>query len=623
MNQVSRARSLRTGISATVALLTVAVSGLMPFGAHAADEATLGQWLSPFSEARAFDGAPPADEVQSAQYPTAVSIAVLPDGNVVYWTGLDDTENLSGPIAASGGPPNQDSRSRALNLSGYFATGSTDASAIPAGSWSTPSPASGGSGDMFCADVRLLVNGKVLVAGGTLWTNEDGEVTDGTPAQGLGRTELWGRKDTRLYDPATNSWTRSGSMDQGRWYPSVVTLGDGRLFVAGGVGRLIYNSSLAPGTSATPSGDPRPINVRQSEYYDTATETWTVNTNPESEASLPLFARLHLMPSGKVLYTTNGQVWGPFGQDADQAQWGNVKQFNPATNAWEDGGMSGIGTRNGAIDVLMRLEPPYDTAKVLLAGGTLGSSPGSWVSNNLTEILSVDSAGTASRELSSGMLNNLRWYSSGVALPTGEVVALSGADLDEVVVPGYEHAVRQAEIYNPATGTWTPLASGARDRTYHNSAVLLKDGSILVGGHSPVVNGYGKDHTNVPTFANNMKDPSFEIFKPPYLFRGARPAITSAPATVSRNVTFKVTTPDASNSSLQVVLSHLPTTTHVTDADQRSVLVNHVDNGDGTISITLPANANVLPGGYYYLFLMKDNGQGPTPSVASIMKVNV
>lgn len=61
------------------------------------------------------------------------------------------------------------------------------------------------------------------------------------------------------------------------------------------------------------------------------------------------------------------------------------------------------------------------------------------------------------------------WYSSGVVLPTGEVVALSGADKDEVVEPGLENAIRRAELWDPATEKGSPLAAGVRDRTYQTA----------------------------------------------------------------------------------------------------------------------------------------------------------
>ena len=64
-------------------------------------------------------------------------------------------------------------------------------------------------------------------------------------------------------------------------------------------------------------------------------------------------------------------------------------------------------------------------------------------------------------------------------LPTGEVMAFSGADRDEVASPGIEIPVKQAELFDPKTGDWTPVARRHRPRTYHNTAVLLPDGRIL------------------------------------------------------------------------------------------------------------------------------------------------
>ena len=107
-------------------------------------------------------------------------------------------------------------------------------------------------------------------------------------------------------------------------------------------------------------------------------------------------------------------------------------------------------------------------------------------------------------------------------------MAFSGADRDEVATPGLELPVQQAELWNPSTGDWRPVASGHRPRTYHNSAALLPDGRILIGGHAPITTLY-LNHISVPGFSPNERDPSFELYSPPYLFRGARPQITSAP----------------------------------------------------------------------------------------------
>src|SRR6266516_555257 len=63
----------------------------------------------------------------------------------------------------------------------------------------------------------LLPNGKVLVAGGDFGPN---------PPAYLASAEL--------YDPATNTWTPTGSMAVARRHPTATLLMDGRILVVGG-----------------------------------------------------------------------------------------------------------------------------------------------------------------------------------------------------------------------------------------------------------------------------------------------------------------------------------------------------------------------------------------------------
>lgn len=558
-----------------------------------ADPATAGEWLAPFAEDPTFAQRPPATKAESAATPTAVSIAVLPDGNLVYWNGLEGSEAAERPIATDMPDP-EESRARILDVRSFL-TGHAEAP-----TWWVPNPEVGVGGDMFCADLRHLADGSLMVVGGTDWNNEDSGL--GLP-EGIGRLELHGRDNARIFDPDSSTWTEIDPMAYRRWYPSLVTLPDNRLFVAGGVERLVYND--------------KGVNVAQSEIFDPETGRWTEN-GPSGETSLPLFARLHLLPNGKVFYDATGQMWSPAGQAVDEAQWNFQKAYDPETNSWEDLGVAPLGARSGSFSAMLPLKPPYNNTGIVIAGGTLGTSPGSYFANDITEILSVSDAGV---ERAMGpSLNNRRWYSSGVVLPSGEVIALSGADRDEVIFPGVETAVRQAEMF---TGEeWIPLASGSRDRTYHNTAVLLGDGSILVGGHSPIPAGYGPGNENYApgVFANNFKDPSFEVFRPPYLFRGTRPRLVQVQSGVALGETFKITTPDAERIT-SVVLSRLPAITHLADADQRTVEIPFEGHSSGNIRATAPGDPAVAVPGYYYLFLMTDNGQGPTPSRAAIIRI--
>ena len=84
-------------------------------------------------------------------------------------------------------------------------------------------------------------------------------------------------------------------------------------------------------------------------------------------------------------------------------------------------------------------------------------------------------------------------------------------------------------------------------RDYHSVALLLPSGQVAMAGW------------------NNT---AIEIFIPPYLYRGARPVISSAPAAVQRGETFEIASPDAATIS-KVVLARPMAVTHQTDTEQK------------------------------------------------------
>jgi hypothetical protein len=209
-----------------------------------------------------------------------------------------------------------------------------------------------------------------------------------------------------------------------------------------------------------------------------------------------------------------------------------------------------------------------------------------------------------------------RWYPSGVLLPDGTVAAFSGADRDEVLSPGTEIPATQAELFDPATGKWTAAAMQSRPRTYHNTAALLPDGRVLVGGHAPIPTLYAKSTDLGGPFAPNQRDPSFEIFSPPYLFRGPRPVITAVNTSIDYAKPLVVTTPDAADID-HAVLVRNTTVTHLVDGDQRTVVLPVLHrNGDSVELAGLPSAA-VAPPGPYLLFLDKKTDKGLVPSVGA------
>jgi hypothetical protein len=175
--------------------------------------------------------------------------------------------------------------------------------------------------------------------------------------------------------------------------------------------------------------------------------------------------------------------------------------------------------------------------------------------------------------------------------------------------------IRQAELFDPKTGTWTPMATAFHGRTYHNTAALLPDGSILVGGHSPIPTGYGAPGTLPGGFSDNTRDPSFEIYRPPYFFWGSRPVIAKAPSFVRWGRTFTIQTPDAANID-QVVLVRNTAITHLTDGDQREVVLQVVSRTANSITVAAPPNGNVAPPGPYMLFVNSTTDKGIVPSIS-------
>ncbi|HVL81562.1 MAG TPA: galactose oxidase early set domain-containing protein [Actinomycetota bacterium] len=584
----------------------------VPAGAPQADDGAPGSWGSPFAEDPRFAERPPQTPEESTVIPAAASAAVLPDGRVLYWNGLQGSETGTYPQAVDISRVTTPSDSRVLDLSDPFEP-----------EWTVPAVPHGGRDDMFCADVRILSDGRVIVVGGTRWgydpldTKESApqlvdafESGTGTPAP-RGVSEVYGSNATRFFDPVGNGWDApaASNMNYGRWYPTLLTLPTGDMFVASGVEQLITNE--------------RGLNVHETEILDLSTGTWR-ETGPNGSTSLPLFPRLHLLPSGKVFYTGTAQMWSPAGQAVDQALWAVQKAYDPLDpdSTWQVTGIGAFGPRSGVFSVMLPLTPEngYSAARFLIGGGTLGVTPGSYVANNLTEIVTVreTDAGTQSTSEIAAPLNNARWYSSGVLLPDGSVVAVSGGDRDEVIMPQTESAVRQAELWDPATQTWAPLASARRERTYHNTAVLLADGSVLVGGHAPLNSFYGPTGAASPgVVSNNLKDPSFEILRPPYLDRGPRPAITGVQSGVAWGSTFDLGV-ESGDGVGKVVLVRLPSTTHVTDADMRAVELSFTQGDGGALEVTAPPTSTVAPPGFYYLFALSEEG---VPSKARIVKV--
>jgi len=191
-----------------------------------------------------------------------------------------------------------------------------------------------------------------------------------------------------------------------------------------------------------------------------------------------------------------------------------------------------------------------------------------------------------------------RTYHTLTLLPDGNVLATGGSLTNNPA----SQATYAAEIWDAETETWSTMSNGQKARTYHETALLLPDGRVLVAGSGGCC--------EAPNQFNG------EIFSPPYLFRGPRPVITSAPANLSYGSQPVVGTPEAALIQ-SVALVRLGAVTHQFDQNQRYVPLSFTPVADG-LELQMPASANLAPPGDYMLFIVDSDG---VPSVATIVKV--
>jgi fibronectin type 3 domain-containing protein len=367
-----------------------------------------------------------------------------------------------------------------------------------------------------------------------------------------------------VFDPATNKWTFLPDLNDRRWYPTATNLPDGRVLVTAGA------------ATGNTNYDPIP------EIYDPVKNTFT-KLNAANQV-IPDYPHVFVLPNGNILATSS-----------DESKMATY-QLNVATQTWTV-------VDPTVLDATSAVE--YLPGKFLKAGGSYQSAPpdngGGTPSSATAYVLDMTQPSPAWQQVAS--MANPRTHVVLTLLPDGNVLAAGGSSDIGGVNPA--NAVYQAEEWSPLTKTWTTLASEKVPRMYHSTSLLLPDGRVAVmgGGHN---------------YFNNIAYPSIEIYSPAYLFKGARPTITSSPATITYGSNFFVGTPDAANIA-SIALIHEGAVTHSFNMDQNYVPLTFSQTSGG-LTVTAPANANLATPGYYMLFMVNKNG---VPSVAHFVQIPV
>jgi Tol biopolymer transport system component len=289
---------------------------------------------------------------------------------------------------------------------------------------------------------------------GSLSTNEGTAATDTATRLADGRVLVtWGCSQTaELYDPATDTFSPTGSLTVTGSGKSATLLRDGRVLMAGG-----YNCDPA-GQYAV---------LASAELYDPATGTFS----PTGSMSAPRSSHTStLLADGRVLIT-GGNTQSASGslpvvlasyrlaETAASSTLASAEIYDPATGTFSPTGSMRF-FRNGHTATLLG-----DGRVLVVGGGGEGYA-------SRTEVELYDPA--TGRFSPTGSLKSGRWLHTATLLPDGRVLIVGGRSPKD-------STYASAELYNPRTGKFTPTGSMKASRQ-EQTATLLPDGHVLIAG---------------------------------------------------------------------------------------------------------------------------------------------
>ena len=276
----------------------------------------------------------------------------------------------------------------------------------------------------------MLANGTVLMVGGV---------------QNIGfRAEL---ASAELYDPASGTFSATGSMRTAREGHTATLLRDGRVLIAGGSDNGTHTLDSA-------------------EIYDPVAGAFS----SAGHMTQPRIAHTAtLLRDGTVLIAGGGRGDRPGGYIA----YDTAEIYDPVANRFSALAARMVNDRVGAGAML------FEDGRVLIVGGRssrvlmTGPTPG-----GLTPLKSAEFYDPESHSFHAAMdMDAAHYLPTLTELDRGRILVVGGWLMQGFVVVG----MADAEIFEPATNTFASVGRLNTPRL-ENTATLLPDGEVLVAG---------------------------------------------------------------------------------------------------------------------------------------------
>lgn len=233
-----------------------------------------------------------------------------------------------------------------------------------------------------------------------------------------------------VFDPVTGLWTPTGSMRTARELHSGTKLPNGKALVAGG----FSNGAI----------------LNTAELYNPASGSFTTT------------GRMRSTRFGHSATLVGGRVLAAGGRTANNVSLSATEFYDPSSGTWSAG-------PNMAQDRFRHTATVLQDGRILITGG-YSSSQG----NTLATAEVYDPKTNAFTLLSSKM-SDTRMDHTATLLKDGRVLIVGGWSS----LKG--STVASADLFDPATNTFTPTLPLPISRHEH-TAILLPDGTVLVAG---------------------------------------------------------------------------------------------------------------------------------------------